>query len=167
MPSNGKSASEKPAIAMLTLTKAAEYAGVPKAKIKSALIAPRFASIFGPESGNVRITHFHAEVPDLIEIAPAALDAWKAEKDKPRVGSQRVRGDKPRRYELRFLDAQLEAVRSALAPLGIEVNVAYKSRAGKKRNASAPEAASASNEPEAASAPTQIEIAEVGDLVEA
>lgn len=136
MPETNGSAPEAPTPAMLTLSQAAEYAGVSKTKLKSALGNARFAPIFSGDA--VKVTHFHAEVPDLIEIAPAALDAWKAEREQPTAGRRNVGPDKPRRYEVKFAANQLEAVTAALAPLGIEAPyVAYKSRAGKKRGTGA------------------------------
>lgn len=174
MPGKNNGADEKPPIKMLTLSQAIEYAGVSKTKLKSALDHKRFnPSIFN--SATVHVTHFHPEVPDLIEIDPAALDAWKIEREKPRERRLNVPADKPRRYEIKFPALQLEAVKAALAPLGIEVAVAYKSRAGKKRgaNASAPEASAPSAEETNApvvdaNAPVQtVDLGEVGDLVSA
>lgn len=174
MPKTDGSAPEAPTPAMLTLSQAAEYAGVSKTKLKSAMGNARFAAIFGSESGNVKITHFHPEVPDLIEIAPAALDAWKIEREKPAAGRRNVGPDKPRRYEVKFAANQLEAVTAALAPLGIEAPyVAYKSRAGKKRGAGAsnePEANAVGVNPEAPATPREaapVKIEEISDLVSA
>ena len=115
---------------MLTLSKAAEFAQISKAKMKAAIENTRFASIFRL-GDTVRVTHFHPDVPDLIEINRNAIEAWQVAKDQKTVGARATRNGQARRYELRFTDDRLAEVNAALAPLGLSVAPAYKAK-GKK-----------------------------------
>lgn len=158
---NGTHEAPASASAMLTLSKAAEYAGLTKMKLKAVIASTRFASIFNAET--VKITHFHPDVPDLIEIAPSAIDAWKIAKEIKASGSRSTRNGQPRRYELRFTDDRLNDVNAALAPLGIAAVPLYKPK--KDRQAASAEAPAPSA---LEGMPTAVaDLIEAGDLVSA
>lgn len=112
-------------VEMLTLSQAMTYTGLTKPRLKEVFANPRFASIF---DGAIKITHFHPEIPDLIEVSRAALDAWKVAKETKAVGTRATRNGQPRRYMVKFTDDRLSEVQAALEPLGLSVTVAYQSR---------------------------------------
>lgn len=113
-------------VEMLTLSQAMTYTGMSKPRLKDAFANPRFAGVF---DGAIKITRFHPEIPDLIEVSRASLDAWKVAKDTHAVGTRATRNGRPRRHMIDFTDNRLGEVQAALAPLGLSVRVAYQRKA--------------------------------------
>lgn len=142
---------------MLTLSQASAQYGIKKPALKALLTNSRYASIFSPE--NVKVTHFHPDVPDLIEVNPIAIDQYLEVKAHGGVAGKRFRtANKPRKYLLYMPDAISADVRDLLdqyTEQGLTLDAAYKS----KKADSTPVAANDNAAP--------VEINEVQELIEA
>lgn len=145
--SNGASEEPTPVSeTWLSYKQAAEYAGKSKQTITNAV--KKHSAIFTADTQ--RSQTYHPDFPAVRELAKSAIDAWlEASAKDDTVGTRAARGA-GRRMVIRVKDSDREAVAAALAPFGIELQIAYKSRA---KNASAkPAPVSAPAEP-AQSAP--------------
>jgi hypothetical protein len=128
---------ETPTMTMLTFSQAASQYGIKKPELKRVLANSRYASIFTPE--NVKRTHYHDEVPDLIEISTTALDQYLEAKARGvnSIGNRATRNGRARKHNLYVPDTMLVDVQAALdafADRGVYMKTAYKAKAKTSTN---------------------------------
>lgn len=128
---------EKPQMTMLTFSQAASYLAIKKPALKRIIESPKNSAIFNPDA--VKVTHFHDEVPDLIEIDQAALDAYTTAKASGKVGARATRSGKDRKWLQYLPDARIAEYQALMVANGFsEAKPAYKAKRAKTNAASAP-----------------------------
>lgn len=107
----------------LSVKQASEYTGKKKMQITKAISAGKL---------NARTRIVHEDYAPLTEISKTQLDIWNAPKA-PKVkvehaGARATRGGQARRWLLYVPDSQIEGVKEALKPFGVEPTTAYRSK---------------------------------------
>lgn len=146
---------------MFTLSQAVGYLKthdpkMNKAKLSVILSSPKNSAIFTADT--VKRTHFHDEVPDLVEIDQAALDAYLTAKASGAIAKRATRAGKPRKHTVYIPDAAAADVYASLntfADRGVTYEAAYKARKAKT--------APVTSTPQDTNAPADL----VEDLIEA
>lgn len=107
-----------------------------KTKLRKIIANPKWGSIF--TSDTVKITHFHPEVEDLVQIEQSALDAYQGAKTEKLTGHRATRAGRDRKWIVYIPDARIEEYRSLTERAGFNAPVAaYK--VSKKTNAPVPQ----------------------------
>lgn len=116
--------------AQLTFKQATEYASRNRQTVKNAIAA--HPEIF---NGNVRTIQIGGlDMPASVYIAKSALDTWIAQRDQnANAGNRKPRGN-ARKYIVMLPDAQLDALNTFLASIGVDA--ATKAFKGKAKDAS-------------------------------